>query len=288
MALTQYQFAYNGLTFGAGTDVQLVQADGLRALPGIRSSDLTRPRSDGSFAGLNFLDERTITLELLVSVTASAPWESVLEAVANAFLHISSPSALLSLQFYLPGWAGARQVTCRPSKGSVPTTLEYAFHLAKILVEFSCPDPLIYDIITQTASCGLPNPLAGAPFPWAFPLSFGASSGGSINLVNAGNYATPVTFTIHGPCTNPKIINAATGQTLAFNITLANSDTLVIDTGAHTVILNGTASRYNTLVPGSAWFTLPAGSLTVNFNSGDGAAVTGTLSGAWASAWGWI
>ena len=43
------------------------------------------------------------------------------------------------------------------------------------------------------------------------------------------------------------------------NITLASTDSLVIDMGARTVILNGVASRYNTIVTGSSWWTIPPG-----------------------------
>ena len=288
MSLAAYQLSYNGLTFGAGTDVQLVSAYGLRALPGIRSSDVARPRADGSFAGLNFLDERIVTLNLLIAVTTTNPWETVLENVHNAFLHISNPAALLPLAFYLPGWAGSRQVTCRPSKGVTPISVNYSYHYAELMVELTCPDPLVYDATAQSASTGLPNPTAGAAFPWSFPLSWGASSGGALNLSNIGNYNTPIVFTIAGPCTNPQIVNAATGQTLSFAITLANTDSLVVDTGAHTVTLNGTANRYNTLNIGSQWFTCPPGSLTVNFLSGDATLVAGTLTAAWSNAWAWI
>lgn len=283
MALGNYQLSYNGLTIGAGTDVQLVSFDGLRALPGIRSSDQARPRADGSFGGLNFMDERVLTLDLLVAVTVTNPWETVLQTLADAFLHISDPGALLPLQIQLPGWTQALQVKCRPTKYSNPIDVPYSFHKASVKVELTAPDPLIYAASSSSASAGLPNPTAGVTFPVTWPMSFGSSSGGSLALSNTGNWPTPLTFTIQGPCTNPWV--SMGGAKLTFNITLGSSDTLTVDTGAHTVTLNGTANRYNTLAVGSQWFVAPVGSSTVNFGSGDATQVTATCTVTYSSAW---
>ena len=95
----------------------------------------------------------------------------------------------------------------------------------------------------------------GLTFDLTFDLTFSASSGGdTVTVTNDGNVPTPAVFTIDGPVSNPTIENTTLGKELSFDIVLGASDQLVVDTAARTVVLNGTASRYNTLTPDSEWF----------------------------------
>lgn len=281
-----YQGYFNGLSFGPGTDVQLAKIDGLRALPSLRSGDVAIPRRDGSYPGINLLAERIFTVDLSVTVTG-APFETVLENVANALQNIQDPAKLLPLQFLAPGWLGPRQIMCRPTKGGLPIDLDYSFHRASIAVEFTASDPLIYDTVLQTVSAGLPSPTAGLTFPVTFPVTFGASTGGSMQVTNAGNYATAPVFTIQGPVTNPMVSLTSTGQFMKLNLTLGSSDSVVIDMGVRTVTLNGTASRFNTVATGSSWFLLPPGTSSVGVASSDSTSVAAVFTTAFRSAWGW-
>lgn len=285
-ALLPFQLSFNGLVFGALCDVQIQKITGLRGLPAIRSSDLPRPRAHGSFAGFLFMGERIITADLSVSVTMVDPFETVLTQVGDAFAPVSDPNGLAPLQFLLPGWANPRQVMCRPTKGGLPVDVNYQFHRALIPVELTCPDPRIYDTAGQAVTIGLPSPTAGLTFPTGFPAVFGASSGGSGQIVNAGNVDSAPVFTIRGPVTWPQISFGA--LTLGFGLALSATDTLVVDCAARTVVLNGTASRYNTLLSGSAFFTIPPGTATIGFTSTDSTTVTGTVTAALSSAWGWV
>ncbi|MEC5149140.1 hypothetical protein [Cryobacterium sp. GrIS_2_6] len=280
-----FQGSFNGLLFGPGTDVQFTKIDGLRALPALRSGDVVVPRRDGSYPGVNLLGSRIFVVDLMVTVT-SQPFETVLSGVANALQNISDPAKQLQLQFLAPGWAGPRQITCRPTKAALPIDLDYSFHKAVIPVEFTAADPLLYDTVLQTASAGLPSPTAGITFPLTFPASFGASTGGSMQVNNAGNYATAPVFTITGPCTNPSLTNSSTGQFMKLNLTLAASDSVVIDMGTRSIMLNGTATRFNAVATGSNWFTLPPGSSTIRVASADSAQVAARFSIGFRSAWG--
>lgn len=284
MVLSNFQGSFGGLTFGPGTDIQVVEWDGLRELPGVRSGDQPQPRKDGSFAGLNYLSERIITLKLSVTVTQT-PFETVIANLASVFQNTTAPTGLQTFQFMLPGWATPRQVSARPTKASIPVDLEYSFHKASPLVELTCPDPIIYDTTLQTASTGLPAPTAGLMFPVTFPATFGASTGGSLSANNAGNYPTAPVFTITGPCFYPSL-QLASGGSMAFNLTLASGDTLVVDMGARTVLLNG-VSRANAIAPGSSWFSFPVGASTVFVGSRDSAAVSAQFVVTWRNAWSW-
>ena len=289
MALQAWQYSYNGLTLGAGTPYGVMQVTGLRDLPPQRVADVARARQDGNYAGLQFAGSRIITFTVNTIATAGLPqYEANLEAVGTAFAPVTDPTLLQPLQFY-PGnltLGRAVQVTGRPTKGGYVINKNHTIGFTDgIAVEFTCPDPLIYDSTQQTATTGLPSPTSGLAFPVSFPASFGSSTGGSVQVTNAGNYPTAPVLTINGPCTNPSV--SLGSQTLRFNLTLGFGDVLTINTQAHTVTLNG-ASRYNTIATGSAWFTLPPGMSTVGFASTDATAVTGTLTVTYRSAWAWL
>lgn len=426
MALSNFQYLWNGLTVGAGTDVQIVSEHGLRTLPPVRSQDVNKPRMDGAFAGLNFFGERTTVLTFAVSVTKNAPFETVVENITNAFQPTYDPNAEAWLQFLYPGWSSPRQVKCRVTKAGFDTNLEYSFHkLSSLPVEFVSSDPLIYDSVNSNASVHLASsgvfPLttlsanasigatsltvtsnagfvpgmviyvdatgtekrtiasisgttgititagltsahssgaavSGSSFPALFSLTkltanvsasgtsltvassagfyvgqtifldtagnesrviaaipdsthitltvgvaaahstgalvwnglvFGPTSGGALLTNNVGNYPTWPTFTLTGPLTNPKVTLQSTGEFFALNTTLSASDTIVIDMKAGTVILNGSTTRYNTMVTGSSWFTLPVGAGSVQVSSTSASYEDGLFAIDYRSAWSW-
>ncbi|MGE0399948.1 MAG: hypothetical protein AB7T06_24750 [Kofleriaceae bacterium] len=284
--MPDYQGSYNGLAFGAGTDVQLVSIDGLRALPEIRSGDVPRSRQDGSWAGLNFLGERIFTA-LFEVFAPSQPFETVVAGVATALQNISDPNLQLPFDFQVPGWAEPRRVICRPTKGGTPINVPYVFHRAQIPVEFTANDPLVYSSTLRQASAGLPSPTAGLTFPVTFPVTFGASTGGSMSVTNAGNYITAPVITITGPVTNPTVTFVASGQFMTVNITLGPSDVLVIDMANRSVMLNGTASRYNLVTTGSQFWGIPPGTWSIGVASTDSSPVAALFTVTWRDAWGW-
>lgn len=286
MSLQPFQLSYNGLTFGAGCDVQLVSITGLREKPAVRQGDVPRPRQHGSFGGRTLFGDRIVVATLEVFGPTVSPFETVLAQIAAAFPNVADPALQLPLQFMMPGWTTPRMVTGRPTKGGFPVDADYQAHKALIPVEITCTDPLIYDTATVTAIAGLPVPTAGMHFPATFNLAFGASSGGSIALPNAGDEAAPVVFTFAGPVTWPVLTMGS--QMLGFQITLGASDTLVVDCDARTVVLNGSASRLGSLMPGSSWLYIPKGGTSVAFSSVDSVAVAGTVTAALAAGtYGW-
>lgn len=282
---TIYQGLINGLSFGNQTQVQLIQIDGLRDATAIQTGDQFLPRLDGAAPGMNTLGERVLELQFQ-AFNPTVPLETVLAQLTAAFQPTGAPSALQLLQFYLPGWATARQVSGRTTKGAIPIDHDYQYNTPSVQIEFTCPDPLIYDTLLQSASTGLPSPTAGLTFPVTFPATFGASAGGSFQLTNTGNYVAPLVFTVTGPCTNPIVTLGS--QMLGFTVTLAATDTLVIDTGARTAILDGSASRTNTIMQGSSWLGLPVGTSSFGFQSADSAAVAATCTGQVRSTWGFM
>jgi hypothetical protein len=426
MALSNFQYLWNGLTVGAGTDVQIVGEEGLRRVPPVRSDNVAKPRMDGAFAGFNFLDERVAVLTLAMTVTKAAPFETVLSDVTYAFQPTFDPNNEQYLQFLYPGWDSPRQIKCRVTKAGFPTDLDYSFHkISSMPIEFTATDPLIYDSVNQNAEVQLASsgvfPLttlsasasigatsltvtsnsgfvpgmviyidatgteqrtintivgttgititaglttahsagaavSGSSFPALFSLTkltasvsaggtsltvassagfyvgqtifldtvgnerrviasipngttisltvgvtsahstdalvwnglvFGPTSGGALLCNNHGNYPTWPTFTLTGPLTNPRVTLQSTNEFFALNTTLTASDSIVIDMKAGTVYLNGTTTRYNTVVTGSSWFTLPVGASVVQVTSTSPSYENGLFAIDYRSAWSW-
>lgn len=100
---------------------------------------------------------------------------------------------------------------------------------------------------------------------------------------NAGTFTTPITITITASgatSTSLQITNSTTSQSLYVTTALANNDVLVIDTGVHSVKLNGVEKR-SMLGNNSVWWLLNPGNNTLAIANGTNC----TVSFAWRSAW---
>lgn len=95
---------------------------------------------------------------------------------------------------------------------------------------------------------------------------FGTASGESGTVTNEGNATAYPVITIVGACSGISIENLTTGETIAVNVSLADTDTLVIDCNPATrgVYLNGTQRM--DLKPGSGWITCPPGDNVFSFS----------------------
>ena len=296
----QVQFGFGGQIFGQGSNgVYLLGIpSGLRDLSPIRGGDVDLTMENGTLAGLDFTGNKRVVVDWELTL-ASGGVEAALSALAAQHSVVSNPQLTsVTMNDYLvhqvPG-ATAKPVSVmqvqlpnrstpflcfgRPEKFSVPIDLDYQYGRVKPKSEWSIPDGLIYDGAILTGNCGLPSPTAGLTFPATPPFAFGASSGGSFNLVNAGNAAAAAVFMVTGPCLSPKITNTATGEYISLNITLGSSDVLVIDTKAQVVTLNFTANRNNTVNVGSSFFKIQPGTNTIQFSTRDSVAVAATLTG---------
>jgi len=145
-------------------------------------------------------------------------------------------------------------------------------------------DPRIYTaLLSSTTIPFSAGALTGFGFNLSFPFGFGGAAvtdGAFVN--NTGNRSTPPTFIISGPCTTPTIRDETYGNVLAFNMTLASGETLVIDTQYKTVRLNGTVNRRNTM-RNFEWFYLNPGETFIRYGASSG--VGSSLQVQFRSAW---
>lgn len=272
---SNYQFAFNGWIFGGvGAGVQLLQVEGLEDMPSLRIQDDNRGFNDGMWTGRDFLNGRYLTFTLQVMNDASNTMQAYLAQLKSNLVFQESGTGLL--QFQLPG-RSLQRINARVRRRAVQINPEYAYGRAVAVVEMFAPDPRIYDDAAQGAVL-TPGSNLGRTYNRVYPLLYNSSTGASnafSAFSNAGNVTVFPTFTLTGTMTNPVISNQTTGQALTINVTLGATDTLVIDSDAKTLTLNGYAAR-NLLSNTSSWFGFPPGSTTVGIVSSGTA--TGTMS----------
>lgn len=277
-----WQMEYRGLALGDATNLALVQVEGLLDLPALTTSDTQRLRRHGLTAGDDFMGSREVTLTLEAWSEDSTSQSALLGSLAGV---LAPGEAEAPLVFRLPGVAGGgvRRIGARVRKYSSPQNLDYLYGLPVVTMTLEAMDPRIYDNAASTVATTLPSTGGGLGFPTPAPLTFGAvSTGGSIAAPNAGNIATPVVFRVDGPCVNPTITNVGTGAALAFSVSLAAGEFLLVDSATRSVYLNGTANRYNTITS-AGWFDLAPGVTQVDFRAST--ATSSTLTATWRSAW---
>lgn len=283
LVTTDWQMEYNGIGIGDGTPFSVAQVEGLLNLPELVSADRSRLRRHGLLPGDDFTNGRSIVLTLEVSGTDTVTFD---EAIEQLMLMTTPGAPEQPLVVQVPGVAGGgkRWVNCRPRRRSLPIGREFYYELPLAVVEFYSTNPRIFDATAGSEAVSLASAGGGLNFNAVAPLTFGAVSAGStLNLVNTGNFYSSPIINIFGPVTNPRVESITQDKTLAFGITLAADESLVIDTELRTVLLNGTASRYNTLTTDSEWFDLQPGNNEVRFQAATVTASTMTIT--WRSAW---
>lgn len=270
------QAELNALLVGRGTSYVIKQFNPW-IFPRVRTDDRDRAQVHGLYGGRDLLGERRVPLELLVDTTSKTAALAARALLAQAFTPASADAALVwqedGVKYQLFG---------RPRLAD-PDITELASGALEVSCRFQANDPRIYSQVALSQSTGLAVAGTGLTFNATPNFSFGgAASGGFITALNAGNFPAPWTAQIIGPVTDPRIQLASTGQTLIMVGTVASGDVLNIDSLAKSILLNGTASRFSFLQPGSAWFDLAPGSNQIGFSATSG---SGTLAVGWRSAW---
>ena len=291
--LSNWEFWFNGLTFGAGQSVKVKQVVGLGDLPTIRSGDQARPRDHGELVGLDLMSGRDVTFDLEAESPAGVVESTLLTLATSTLVGLTTEGPLW---FQLPGLP-LLAVMARARKRTVPWDVGFQIgNVGVVSVQFHATDPRVFTA-PQAATVGLASPTAGLPFPVTFPLTFGTTAPSGVNITNSGNFETRPVLVITGPVTNPSVSNATTGDTLTFSnptqtgYTIASGDQLVVDLDSHSVLYyvggvssgSAPASRGNWVVSGSSWWNLPPGTSLVQFLSRDSVSVAGTVQVQYAS-----
>jgi hypothetical protein len=247
-----------------GVDWVVETEDGWSSSPPVRAVLEERQGGDGGWSGPGLYSPRVITL----SGKALAPDRASMLAAKDrvkAAIGPRTPRDLIVEEAHLTRRAQVRL----SDQIDISDWGAQAFNWSVIV---TAADPRRYTA-AATYLTGLPSEPGGRSYPRSYPYNYGAYSPGqtgAVVIVQEGDYdLTPAQITIRGPVMTPRVAHVQTGRSLAFNLTLTADQTLVLDLGAQTALLNGTASRAGTIMPGSAWFGLVPGSNEIQFRGTD-------------------
>ncbi|MFJ8016249.1 phage distal tail protein [Streptomyces sp. NPDC096339] len=246
---------------------------------GVRAGYQPRQSDHGGWASPVYLDSRPITVEGLLSAPSTSARDAAIEQLIAAD---SLTDTTLSVAEAIPKQATVR----RSGELLIELVNEYSATYSALV---TAADPRRYSTTLQSQSTGLPSVTGGLTLPITMPITISTTStGGGFTLTNAGTIATRPTFTLTGPAALPVITatrpDGSISQ-LAYSESLGAGDTLVIDTAAHSVILNGTVSRRPFISAQPYWPEIaPGSSLSVRWTASaydPAALLTGTCRSAW-------
>jgi hypothetical protein len=272
-SLNSYSFAFNGFVFGGGNSAfQILNVDGLDALPAIRNQDDNRGYQDGMFTGRDFLSGRSIIMQIQVLTGSYGSLQAALQDFYANIIPQQQGTGVL--QFQIPG-RSLQRVDARVRRRSAPINPDYTYGKALVNIEFFCPSPLYFDDTLKSTDLYNGTTIQGRTYNRVYNLVYGSGSQGN-NLITNNGYATAYPLiTITGPANVPTVQDITTGQFLKINYNLVISDTLVIDTNLRTVTING-VNRRALLDNSSSWFNAPPGTSFYTFTATAGSTGTGT------------
>ena len=237
--------AFGSFEFGDNTLYNISSIDGLDSLPEVTIGIAPKPRRNGSWLGGKITSKRVITIELEVlgdptdSYLTTNPSRTIKRAMALSDIEIP-------LVFDLGYGEEPAMVMASVTAFDMPHIAGY--HKRRpATIEFTCTDTTIHSAAPRAQQVGPAVPATGNDYGLDYGSDYAMATGvsGSFMASNSGNANAQVVYEIKGPVATPAIslIDAAGSRVTTFNLNLATSDRLIIDTRANTVLLNG-ADRF--------------------------------------------
>lgn len=219
---------------------------------------------DGAYAGQGYLEERTLSFDGAFAAPSQAAALAARDRLRAALLGDLLNGVLYTHLDEAPPRSMALLPNGSPHLPVLDRICQFTFTLV-------AADPFKYGPTASYGPARLPaatgNP--GRSYPRVYPVTYGAigalPTGAPITVPNAGDTASEAVYTMNGPVPGPAAV-FSTGAFLAFTLTLAATDTLVIDTAAGTAQLNG-VNRLDALAAGSSFPLIPPGGVDVRFTS---------------------
>lgn len=260
---------FGRVLFGTGSAAGVRQLIGWRDLPDVELSDSPRPQAHGTYPGDVLGDALTVTLVYLVRGTPEAKAAAI--DVLEQHLPLDGVERMLCVDDTgQGGWYRMARVVAR----QLPQDKGYRHGPVECSVQFRCADPRRYRLTEHTATATLCTVSGGVDYPLTYPLEYGTATAAATVVANDGGANTPLVVTFNGPLTNPQL--QSPDWRLGFDLNLTAGESLVVDTGAGTALLDGTADRMYTVRPTSdplELCTIPPGGTTLTLTAADG---TGT------------
>jgi hypothetical protein len=206
------------LTFGDSAPLLVTKIEGLGSVQN-RIQKQQAPYQDGSTVTGKTLSERELVIEGVILAKDK-------EVYRRQLLRVFNPKLTGTLR-YERGTV-VKEISCVPELApAFPSNMQQPHQL--FLITLLCPTPFWLDTFTESEE--MADWIGGLAFPLQLPMMFaGRSTRVNTVLHNAGDVETPLTFEFIGPCTNPKVINADTGEFIKINKELAEYEKLIITT----------------------------------------------------------
>ena len=261
MALSPSTITWGGITFtGSGPgDFTVTALDGWEGLPSIRTSFLDRPTSHGQFDAPAYASSRVVVASGLVS---GGDRDALLAQLESAFVPTSGLAELGVSH------AGRDLVaSARVTRFDI-VNVAWGSGVFRWAAEWSCPDPLRYGDMVQTAT-GFPDLVGGLEYDLFTDsagtdlgyLDFGdPSSEGRVLVSNAGSADTWPVFQVDGPTPAEgfDVLESSSGRLVRYEGSVPSGSTLVLDAATGRATMDGTADRGSYLT-WREWSPIPAG-----------------------------
>ena len=233
MALSDYDFHYNGLDIGNAYPVGLIEAEGLTDLT-VGMGDSSIPRGSGDVPGLSVAKARTVTLTLRVrGDKRSQELADDVKTVVSAFAMSQEPKALT---FKEPG-VPEQLVYVRVAGVHVPRKPTLTLGYRPVTVRLKAADPRVYSAEEYSDTAGIYNPSGGGiDYNKDGNIDYlGDPSAGEVIARNDGNAEAFPVVRFYGPTTGTMtgatIQNITTGAVADFDFAsgLLSSDIFTAD-----------------------------------------------------------
>lgn len=243
----------------------------------LRQQDLPVPFESGSSDFLTLLGEAAYIIQGVMYPGDEASYDNGLNMLRSVSSLELEQADILSNSGYVPYiWGDAnntqKQVFMKPLYCQLVETTRQGF-VQPFTIYAKIIDPTIYGATLKVASTGQANPSAGAggsAYSFKYPVLYGSTlytvSADANNLGSLPSY--PVTITVIGPITNPRVTNVATGEYIEVDVTLSSgSDQLNITYSktSQDINLNGINAASHVLAS-STLFKIHPGTNTIQLS----------------------
>lgn len=223
----------------------------------------------GAYAGEGYFQERTLTYAgAFAAPTAAAAMDArsrllsaILGDLVNGVVYTHLDEAVPRSMILLPS-----------GDPHVPFVDDRAATFAFTMI---AADPFKYGPTQTYGPARLPSATGnpGRSYPRGYTMHFGSvgavATGGPITVPNAGDIPAEAVYTVTGGPVGQPVITLSTGVFLGLSLDLAATDTLVVDTAAGTVTVNG-VNRLDALLADSSFPLIPNGGVEVRLGSATG------------------
>jgi len=260
------QVQYGDMLMGVSTPAGWLELVGWRDAPDTQVADTLRPQAHGSYPGDVFGESTVVTYTYLLRGTPDAKLLALTAIERNTRIDgVDRP-------LVVDDGGGASYRLARVTARSIPQGKHFRHAPLECSIQWVCADPRRYSLTEQTGTAELATSSGGLVYPLVYPLEYGTTSGGSVMVAQDGNADAPLQATFVGPLINP-VLTSSTGWRLAFDLSLASGETLVVDTGEGTALLDGTTDRLYTVSPTGSPLelcTIPPDGATVSLSAASG------------------